>query len=80
MTLTSAELLEWKALWGMNAALEFIKWKTHGYFSIFSPGGVLQGGFQRSLKGKRQTTKISQKGLKRSEVFRHNKKRTVAGR
>ena len=63
-TLTLAKLLEWKALWGMNAASEFIKWETCGYFSIFSSGGVLQGGSQRSLRGKDRQLKSLRRGSK----------------
>ena len=63
----------------MNVASEFIKWKTCAYFSIFSSGGCPARRFSEKPEGERQTTKISKKGLKRSEAFRHNKKRTVGG-
>ena len=32
--LSLAELLEWKTLWGMNAALELVKWGISGNLSI----------------------------------------------
>lgn len=81
MTLTSAELPEWKALWGMNAALEFIKNGRHMVtFQSSALGVSCKEVFRETLKGKDRQLKSLEEGLKRSEVFRHNKKRTVAGR